>query len=177
MFFSISGVATPPRVSIPSVSGVTSSKSTSVTSPARTAAWMDAPMATASSGFTSRRASFLKKSATFFPTSGIRVWPPTRITSLISETFRPASFSAVSTGPIVRSTRSSTRDSSLERVSLTTRCFGPLASAVIYGRLTSVCCEEDSSILAFSAASFRRCRASGSLCRSMPLVFLNSSAR
>ena len=36
---------------------------------------------------------------------------------------------------------------------------------------------DDSSILAFSAASFRRCRASLSLRRSMPCSFLNSSAR
>jgi len=35
---------------------------------------------------------------------------------------------------------------------------------------------EDSSILAFSAASFRRCRASGSRFRSLPWSFLNSSA-
>ena len=30
----------------------------------------------------------------------------------------------------------------------------------MYGRLTSVCSAEDSSIFAFSAASFRRCSAS-----------------
>ena len=41
----------------------------------------------------------------------------------------------------------------------------------------AVCCEEDSSTLAFSAASFRRCRARASLRRSMPCSFLNSSAR
>jgi hypothetical protein len=40
-----------------------------------------------------------------------------------------------------------------------TRCFGPDASAVTYGRLISVEAVEDSSILAFSAASLRRCRA------------------
>jgi hypothetical protein len=33
-------------------------------------------------------------------------------------------------------------------------CFGPLASAVINGRLISVDVVEESSILAFSAASF-----------------------
>jgi hypothetical protein len=36
------------------------------------------------------------------------------------------------------------------------------------GQVDSVCIEDDSSILAFSAASFRRCRASLSLRRSMP---------
>ena len=45
--------------------------------------------------------------------------------------------------------------SSLARVSLMFRCFGPLASAVINGRLMSVSMEPESSIFAFSAASFR----------------------
>ncbi|CFO09160.1 Uncharacterised protein [Bordetella pertussis] len=44
----------------------------------------------------------------------------------------------------------------------------------MYGRLISVCWLDDSSILAFSAASFRRCRASTSLDRSTPCSFLNS---
>ena len=44
------------------------------------------------------------------------------------------------------------------------------------GRLISVCIELDSSILAFSAASFRRCSAMRSLRRSMPCSFRNSSA-
>lgn len=48
----ISLVNTPPRVSMPMLSGVTSSRSTSVTSPASTPPWMAAPIATASSGFT-----------------------------------------------------------------------------------------------------------------------------
>jgi hypothetical protein len=43
------------------------------------------------------------------------------------------------------------------------------------GRLISVSCVDDSSILAFSAASFRRCSAILSLRRSMPCSFLNSS--
>ena len=78
---------------------------------------------------------------------------------------------------MVRLTSSSTSDSSLARVSLTFRCFGPEASAVMYGRLTSVCWLDDSSILAFSPASFRRCMASGSLRTSTPDSFWNSSAR
>jgi hypothetical protein len=48
----IIGVATPPAVSMESVSGVTSSRSTSFTSPFSTPPWMEAPMATTSSGFT-----------------------------------------------------------------------------------------------------------------------------
>ncbi|MNP08079.1 hypothetical protein D3C76_1001350 [compost metagenome] len=102
VFFSISAVITPPMVSIPRVSGLTSSSSTSLTSPASTAPWMAAPMATASSGLTSLRASLPKKSATVFCTSGIRVWPPTRITSLILLASIPASFSAIRQGSMVR---------------------------------------------------------------------------
>ncbi len=49
---SISFVITPPLVSIPRVSGVTSSSSTSLTSPASTPAWIPAPTATTSSGLT-----------------------------------------------------------------------------------------------------------------------------
>ncbi len=48
----ISAVMTPPSVSMPSESGVTSSSSTSLTSPLRTPPWMAAPTATTSSGFT-----------------------------------------------------------------------------------------------------------------------------
>ena len=39
------------------------------------------------------------------------------------------------------------------------RCIGPPAPTVMYGRLMPVSCTLESSILAFSAASFRRCRA------------------
>src|SRR5262249_92821 len=42
----------PPRVSTPRVRGVTSSRTTSLTSPVSTAAWMAAPTATTSSGLT-----------------------------------------------------------------------------------------------------------------------------
>lgn len=52
VFLSISFVNTPPSVSIPSESGVTSNKSTSLTSPASTPPWIAAPKATASSGLT-----------------------------------------------------------------------------------------------------------------------------
>ena len=48
---SIRRVNTPPSVSMPSESGVTSSSRTSVTSPCSTPAWMAAPTATTSSGF------------------------------------------------------------------------------------------------------------------------------
>ena len=106
----------------------------------------------------------------------MRVMPPTRMTSSISAALRPASFSAVRQGPSVRSIRSSTRLSSLARVSFMLRCLGPEASAVMNGRLMSVSMAVDSSILAFSAASLSRCRAILSLRRSMPWSLLNSSA-
>ena len=57
------------------------------------------------------------------------------------------------------------------------RCLGPEASAVTNGRLTCVWVTEDSSTLARSAASNSRCRACGSLRRSIPCSPLNWSAR
>ena len=176
MFFSISLVVTPPRVSIPRESGVTSSSSTSFTSPCRTPPWIAAPMATTSSGFTPLWGSLPKISFTFSCTLGIRLIPPTRITSSMSEALSPASFSANSQGPTVRSTRSSTSASYLARLSLMLRCFGPEASAVINGRLISVSVVVESSIFAFSPSSFRRWRAILSVRRSMPCSLLNSSA-
>jgi hypothetical protein len=92
---------------------------------------MAAPTATASSGFTSLRGSLPKKAFTFSCTLGMRVMPPTRITSLMSLTLMPASLMARRQGAMVRSTSSSTRLSSLARVSLMFRCFGPEASAVM----------------------------------------------
>jgi hypothetical protein len=56
-------------------------------------------------------------------------------------------------------------------------CLGPLWSAVMNGRLTSVLAELESSTLAFSAASRRRCIAMGSWERSIPWSFLNSAIR
>lgn len=52
VFLGISFVKTPPSVSIPRDSGVTSNNNTSLTSPARTPPWIAAPTATASSGLT-----------------------------------------------------------------------------------------------------------------------------
>ena len=85
VFFWMSLVITPPSVSMPSDSGVTSSSSTSLTSPFSTPPWIAAPTATASSGLTSRRGSLPKNSLTLSCTFGMRVWPPTRITSEMSD--------------------------------------------------------------------------------------------
>ena len=94
---------TPPRVSMPSDSGVTSRSSTSLTSPARTPAWIAAPTATTSSGLTPLWGSlppniFLTASTT----AGMRVMPPTRMTSSMSPGLRPASLSAAVTGAVLR---------------------------------------------------------------------------
>ena len=80
---SISRVNTPPSVSMPSDSGVTSSSSTSFTSPLSTPAWMAAPMATTSSGLTPLCGSLPKNCLTVSMTLGMRVMPPTSTTSSI----------------------------------------------------------------------------------------------
>uniref|UniRef100_A0A0A9BJB8 GSVIVT00024351001 n=1 Tax=Arundo donax TaxID=35708 RepID=A0A0A9BJB8_ARUDO len=77
---------TPPAVSRPRDSGVTSSRSRSCTfslpSPLRMAAWTAAPYATASSGLMLLHSSLpLKKSCSSCCTLGIRVEPPTSTTS------------------------------------------------------------------------------------------------
>ena len=63
---SMSLVITPPMVSIPRESGVTSSRSTSFTSPVSTPPWMAAPMATTSSGFTRAVGLFAKELFYYF---------------------------------------------------------------------------------------------------------------
>ena len=132
-------VATPPSVSMPSDSGVTSRSRTSFTSPPRTPAWMAAPTATTSSGLTPLCGSLPSNMAlTASTTAGMRVMPPTRITSSISVGLRFASASALRTGSAVFLTRSATRSSSLARVRVMTRCLGPEASAEMNGRLISV---------------------------------------
>ena len=147
---SISFVITPPLVSIPRVSGVTSSSSTSLTSPASTPAWIAAPTATTSSGLTPWCGSLPVSSLTLSRTAGIRVMPPTRTTwSIVAS----ASSSARLTGPTTRSSRSAVSSFSFERLSFMSRCFGWPSTAVMKGRLICVSCAEESSIFAFSAAS------------------------
>ncbi len=118
---SISLVITPPLVSMPRDSGVTSMSSTSLRSPASTPACRAAPTATTSSGFTDLLASLPESCLTSSATAGIRVEPPTRITWSISEIFTPASAMTSLNGFLVRSSRSEVMSSNLarERVSLT----------------------------------------------------------
>lgn len=58
-----------------------------------------------------------------------------------------------SQGLIVFFKKASVKASNLALVSLMLQCFGPEASAVRYGKLISVWVVDESSILAFSAAS------------------------
>ncbi len=103
---SISFSKTPPCISMPSESGVTSRRTTSLISPFSTPPWIAAPIATTSSGLMSRLGSRPKSSATMRCTFGVRVWPPTRMTWSTSEGFRPAAASASRQGAAVRSIRS-----------------------------------------------------------------------
>ena len=109
--------------------------------------------------------------------AGIRVEPPTKITSSMSDVLMPASERAFLQGSIVRWIKSSQICSNLARVSVLTKCLGIPSTGMMYGRLISVEVELDNSILAFSAASFSRCRAIGSLRKSTPSSFKNSSAK
>ena len=95
---SMSFVITPPLVSMPSESGVTSRSSTSLTSPLSTPACTAAPMATTSSGLTLLLGSLPVRPETSSATAGIRVEPPTRITWSIWSLVRPASLIACSNG-------------------------------------------------------------------------------
>ena len=79
VFRSMSLVMTPPLVSMPRDSGVTSRSRMSLTSPLSTPAWTEAPMATTSSGLTPLWGSLPVMPLTRSATAGIRVEPPTMI--------------------------------------------------------------------------------------------------
>ena len=128
---SISLVKMPPLVSMPRLSGVTSSSRTSLTSPLSTPACRAAPTATTSSGLTplfgSRPVSCLTRSET----AGIRVEPPTRMTWSTSAILMPASLMACSNGPLQRSSRSCVMRWNSARLRLMSRCSGPAGPAVM----------------------------------------------
>ena len=176
VFLSISFVDTLPNVSIPKDNGVTSNNKISSTSPAKTPPCMAAPNATTSSGLTLWFGSFSKISFTFSWILGIRVEPPTKTTSLISDGERPASLIAFTHGSIVLSTKSATNFSNFARVKVRFKCLGPEESAVINGKFISVCFDVDNSFFAASLASLNRCNAIASFFKSIPSLFLNSSA-
>ena len=81
-------VITPPMVSTPRDRGVTSSSRMPSTSPASTPPWTAAPIATTSSGFTDMFGCLPVMRFTSSCTAGIRVEPPTRMTSSISQSSR-----------------------------------------------------------------------------------------
>ena len=165
MLRSISFVNTPPNVSIPSESGVTSKSKTSLTSPASTPPWIAAPIATHSSGLIPLNGSLPVNFLTASTTAGIRVEPPTIKSFAIS--LNPSFASRITwlTLSKVFWTKYSVIWSNLARVKSNSKCLGPVSFEVINGK----------SIFAFSLASFKRCIASLSLERSIPSSFLNSS--
>ena len=98
VFLSISLVATPPKVSIPRDNGVTSSKTKSLISPAKTPPWIAAPIDTHSIGSIPLSTGLPMKFSTNFCTHGILVGPPTRMILSISDFDIFASFNACSIG-------------------------------------------------------------------------------
>mmetsp|Transcript_18138 Transcript_18138/g.45701 ORF Transcript_18138/g.45701 Transcript_18138/m.45701 type:complete len:265 (+) Transcript_18138:274-1068(+) len=131
-------VMTPPSVSRPRDRGVTSSSTMSDTSPASTPACTAAPSATTSSGLTVTLGSLPASLRTISCTAGMRVEPPTRITSWMSVMESLASRSACSTGTRQRVSRSEHISSNLALVREVSMCLGPSAVAVMKGRLIEV---------------------------------------
>ena len=123
---SIRVVKTPPLVSMPRLSGVTSRSRTSLTSPFSTPACSAAPTATTSSGLTPLLGSlppsrFLTRSVT----AGIRVEPPTRTTWSMSLRATPPSLRTDSNGFLVRSSRSEVIFWNSARVRVSSKWRGP----------------------------------------------------
>ena len=169
---------TPPSTSMPSVRGVTSSSTMSLsTSPAMMPACMAAPMATASIGSTPDSASRPIIPPMNLRTSGMRVGPPTSTTRSIPWADSFASDSDFSTDGRHFSTTGPISSSSFARVRRSSRFLAPDdGSCAMNGRLMSVSMTLDSSIFAFSAASRMRVMAVESDERSLPSFFLNSSS-
>mmetsp|Transcript_11648 Transcript_11648/g.49008 ORF Transcript_11648/g.49008 Transcript_11648/m.49008 type:complete len:384 (-) Transcript_11648:508-1659(-) len=186
VFLGMSLVITPPTVSMPWVSGATSSSRMSLASPSsplRMPPCTAAPKATASSGLTPATGSLPEQS--FLATArahAMRVEPPTSTSSstlppaMGNERQSPASSRASCVGAFSRSTRSFTRRSKTLRVSVVSRSRGlPSEPYARKGRLMVVCSASLSSHLARSAASVMRCIAARSALASTPCCFLNSS--
>ena len=124
---SMSRVITPPRVSMPSDSGVTSSSRTSLTSPASTPAWMAAPTATTSSGLTPLWGSLPPNMLLDRLDHGRHAGHAADEDDLVDVRGLEAGVLERRRARVPRcaSTRSATRSSSLARVRVTTRCLGP----------------------------------------------------
>ena len=173
MFRSISVVKTPPFVSMPSESGVTSSRRTSLTSPLSTPAWMAAPTATTSSGLTPLCGSLPIELLDLLLHGGHagHAADEDDVVDLRRRRGRRPRAPASSGRPSARAGRA-VSSFSFARVSCRSRCFGPSGVAVTNGRLICVVIVEESSIFAFSAASYRRWSAILSGARSMPWSLL-----
>ena len=171
-------VITPPAVSIPIESGVTSSKRMSLmfssVSPDRIAACTVAPIATASSGLRDLHSSLpLKKSDSNFCTFGMRVEPPTRMISSTSPLDILASASTFWTGSMVL------RKTSAQSSSKRARVIEERKSSPSW-RLSSSkldCVLADRLRFAFSHAVRRRRRALGLPVMSFLVLRLNSLAK
>ena len=131
VFASIKRVITPPIVSIPNESGVTSNKRTSFTSPVNTPPWIAAPKETTSSGLTPFEGALPKYFSTAAWIAGILVEPPTNITSSISLIERPEFLIADLQGPIVLLTKLSINCSNFALVNDLTKCFGTPSTGII----------------------------------------------
>ena len=133
VFASISFVITPPSVSIPRDNGVTSRRTISPTplSLLSMAPWILAPTATTSSGFTPFEGTLPKKSWTACCTAGIRLEPPTRITSSMSDVLIFASATAFWQGSRQLCIKSWHKLSNFARVKVFTRCLGIPSTTVI----------------------------------------------
>ena len=181
VFRSMIFVATPPTVSMDSVSGVTSISNSpspgpaSISPPSRPAC-SAAPSATHSSGFRDFDGSSPVIRMTLACTAGMRVDPPTSSTWSRSLAESRASLRALRTGSEVRSIKSAHSSSNFARVSTVCMCSGPASVVVMNGRLISVCFALESSFFAFSASSRRRCIATRSFVRSTPCSALHRSA-
>ncbi len=102
---------TPPMVSMPSESGVTSSSSISRRPLTRMSACTAAPIATTSSGLRSVWGARPNVRSTSRRTMGMRVDPPTSTASSTCDAFSPASSRARLHGSIVRATMGAMSDS------------------------------------------------------------------
>mmetsp|Transcript_44532 Transcript_44532/g.89953 ORF Transcript_44532/g.89953 Transcript_44532/m.89953 type:complete len:240 (+) Transcript_44532:719-1438(+) len=156
----ISEVMTPPLVSMPSESGATSRRSTSIAapsaSPLKIPACTAAPNATASSGLIPRFSSLpSKKEDRSCCTRGIRVDPPTSTTSSTCPLLIFASLRTCATGASVFLNRFALISSNLARVTVWLRS-SPSASASIS---TQVEVWLDKLRFATSHCRRRRCRA------------------
>ena len=175
---SIRRVNTPPSVSMPSDSGVTSSSRTSLTSPFSTPAWIAAPTATTSSGLTRAVRLLAEELLHRLDDLGHAGHAADQDDLVDLGRLEAGILEGVAAGldrPLdqIVDQRLELGAGQLDVEMLRPGLVGGDEGQVDLGLHRRA----DSSILAFSAASFRRCRASRSLRRSMPCSFLNSSAR